>query len=117
MSDPALQHNLRGPATTWAVFAADSTPACAYPLASCVCSEKDIGEGDELYDIVGHEEDDEDIYDDLMTVRSRCSVIAVCCILVVTVSRHFLIFYLDKNTRIPRKIIKFFLSLTYLYTM
>ena len=58
------------------------------PLALCVCSEKDIGECDELYDIVGHEEDDEDIYDDLMTVQSRCSVIAVRPFLAVTVSIH-----------------------------
>ena len=80
-----------GLASTHSIFArsAELTTASAYPLASCVCSEKDIGEGDELYDIVGHEEDDEDIYDDLMTVRSRCSVIAVRCILAVTVSRHF----------------------------
>ena len=49
----------------------------SHPHALCVCSEKDVGDCDELYDIVGHEEEDEDIYDDLMTVRSRFSVIVV----------------------------------------
>ena len=33
-----------------------------------------MGDCDDLYDFVGHEDDDEDIYDDLMTVRTRSSV-------------------------------------------
>ncbi|KAI0230095.1 Guanine nucleotide exchange factor VAV2 [Lamellibrachia satsuma] len=39
-----------------------------------IAAEKEVGDCDDLYDFVGHEDDDEDIYDDLMTVRSRSSV-------------------------------------------